>query len=300
METSPEKLTLPVEVPPEKRAMLTALTEQLAAIPGLQAVVLGGSYAQGTQRPESDLDLGLYYREQSPFAIDAIRQVASAISPDQPPVVTDFYEWGAWVNGGAWIHTAAGKVDFLYRNLDHVRRVISDAQAGKVALDYAQQPPYGFRSVIYLAETHICLPLVDPVGTIADLKRAVIPYPSRLKAGVIHNSLWSVEFTLLHARSFAGQGDVYNTVGCLTRALSDLTQVLFALNEAYFISDKRALATIETFPLKPDAYAARVTDILAHPGGTAEALAQTVDALSALFRDAVELAGSAYQPKFAL
>jgi hypothetical protein len=37
------------------------------------------------------------------------------------PVVTGTYEWGPWVNGGAWIQTSAGKVDFLYKNLDQVR-----------------------------------------------------------------------------------------------------------------------------------------------------------------------------------
>jgi hypothetical protein len=34
------------------------------------------------------------------------------------------YEWGQWVNGGAWIHTPAGKLDLLYRNIDQVKRVL--------------------------------------------------------------------------------------------------------------------------------------------------------------------------------
>jgi hypothetical protein len=276
------------------------ILQRLSRVAGLAAVVLGGSYAQGTHRPGSDIDLGLYYYEQAPFAIAAIRQLAIEISQDSVPTVTAFYEWGAWVNGGAWIHTAAGKVDFLYRNIDQVRRVIADAQAGKVTLDYAQQPPYGFPSVIYLAETHTCQPLYDPTGVVAGLKRETLQYPVRMKAAIIRESLWSVEFTLLHARTFAHQGDVYNAVGCLTRALSALTQVLFALNEIYFISDKRALATIEGFDIRPSDYAARVTHILAHPGQTAEALLHTVETLNALFLSVVEAAGSWYQPKYSL
>ena len=86
------------------------------------------------------------------------------ISPTELLTVTGFYEWGAWVNGGAWIHNPVCKVDFLYRNLDQVKRTIDDAKRGILHHDYAQQPAYGFYSVIYLAETQICLPLYDPQG----------------------------------------------------------------------------------------------------------------------------------------
>lgn len=285
-------------LPLDKQQVITTLVQNLVGIPGIRAIVLGGSYAQGTHRPASDVDLGLYYVEQAPFAIDAVRKAAAAISSE--PVVTEFYEWGDWVNGGAWMQTAAGKVDLLYRNLDQVRRVIADAQAGKVTLDYLQQPPYGFPSVIYLAETAICQPLYDPDGLIAGLKQEVATYPAALKAVVIQNNLWNVEFTLLHARSFASQSDAYNTVGCLTRALSALTQALFALNETYFISDKRAVATIEAFPLRPADYAARVNRMLGQAGASAEALTATVAELSELFRGVVELTGTGYQPRYNL
>jgi hypothetical protein len=76
--------------------------------------------------------------------------------------VTGFYVWGAWVNGGGWIHTPSVKVDFLYRNLDQVQRTINEAEQGSIQHDFDQQPAYGFYSVIYLAETKICLPLYDP------------------------------------------------------------------------------------------------------------------------------------------
>ncbi|MAS34830.1 MAG: DNA polymerase subunit beta [Anaerolineaceae bacterium] len=287
-------------LPPDKQLVVTAILAKLTAIAGVRAVVLGGSWAHGTQTSTSDIDLGLYYDEKAPFDIAAVRRVAAEVSVDGEPVVTEFYEWGAWVNGGAWIHTAGGKVDFLYRNLDQVRRVIAEARAGKTTLDYLQQPPYGFRSVIYLAETSICLPLYDPDHLIAELKQAVVDYPPKLKESVIQGNLWSVEFTLLHARTFASRADVYNTVGCLTRALSALTQVLFALNETYFISDKRAIDTIETFGIRPEDYRARVERILAHPGADVDALSQTVAALDELFRQVVDLAGAWYQPKYGL
>jgi hypothetical protein len=214
--------------------------------------------------------------------------------------VTGFYEWGAWVNGGAWIHTPQGKVDFLYRNLDQVRRTIAEAQQGVSQHDYDQQPAYGFYSVIYLAETQICIPLYDPELLIAKLKRDVETYPPRLKQRIIADSLWSAEFTLLHARAFAAQGDVYNTAGCLTRALSNLTQALFALNERYFLRDKKVLEVVAGFPNLPAGYIQQIDPILACPGRTAPELTRTVSALERAWQSVVALPGVHYEPKFTM
>ncbi|HEX8131829.1 MAG TPA: nucleotidyltransferase domain-containing protein, partial [Actinomycetes bacterium] len=38
------------------------VAERAAAVPGVVAVGLGGSRAQGLHRPDSDWDFGLYYR----------------------------------------------------------------------------------------------------------------------------------------------------------------------------------------------------------------------------------------------
>ena len=54
---------------PEKQTLLNRLVEQLRAVPGVAAIVLGGSYASGTFHAASDLDVGLYYHEDRPFPI---------------------------------------------------------------------------------------------------------------------------------------------------------------------------------------------------------------------------------------
>jgi hypothetical protein len=285
-------------LPDPKRVMLEQLVQQLHAVPGMAAIVLGGSYASGTQHEASDLDIGLYYHQDAPFSIAALRQIAASVSVDSAPTVTGFYEWGPWVNGGAWIHTAHGKVDFLYRNLDQVRRTIAEAQQGIVHHDYDQQPAYGFYSVIYLAEIQICIPLDDPEGLIAQLKQQVATYPPKLKQKVIADSLWSAEFTLVHARAFAAQGDVYNTVGCLTRVAANLTQALFALNERYFIRDKRVMETLATFARLPEGCTEQVSRVLACPGGTARELSESVRGLEQVWRSVAKLPGVRYDPKF--
>lgn len=287
-------------VPTEKMHLLTGLVNQLSWVPGIIAVVLGGSYARGTQHSTSDLDIGLYYLEEQPFSIADIRQIAEGISAQGTPTVTDFYRWGQWVNGGAWIQTAVGKVDFLYRNLNQVEHTIADADQGIVHHDYEQQPAYGFYSVIYLAETNICVPLYDPEGQIERLKRRVARYPPRLKEKLVADSLWSAEFTLLHGRGFAGNGDVYNTVGCLTRAAANLTQTLFALNETYFIGDKKVMEMITKVDLVPPGYVNALTQILAQPGRTSNELQASVSAMAAVWQSVVQLTNGTYRPQFQL
>jgi hypothetical protein len=154
--------------------------------------------------------------------------------------------------------------------------------------------------VIYLAETQICIPLYDPDGWIAQLKQQVATYPPKLRQRIVADSLWSAEFTLLHAHAFAAQGDIYNTVGCLTRVVSNLTQALFALNERYYIRDKQVMETLATFPLLPAGYVERVNRILASPGSTAPELTRSVQELEQVWRGVVSLAGVHYQPQFQL
>ncbi|MBE2270272.1 MAG: nucleotidyltransferase domain-containing protein [Anaerolinea sp.] len=279
-------------LPPEKAKLVGELLTLLTVIPGVRAVVLGGSWARRSARPDSDVDLALYYHEDRPFEIDRVRAVAAHVNVTPSPVVTGFYEWGAWVNGGAWLTTRAGKVDFLYRNIEHVERTLRDAQAGSTQIDYAQQPTFGFHSTIYLAETHDCDPLYDPDNIIAGLKARLPVYPPALKTALIGQSLWGAEFTLYHLRGFAARGDIYNAVGCIARVFQYLTHVLFAFNETYFRGDKGAVELIAAFPRKPEGYLAAMNALLAHPGASAEELSRSADAVERLWRAVKELVDS--------
>jgi len=287
-------------LPPAKLSLVEEIVAALSRVEGVVAVALGGSYARGTAKPTSDVDLGVYYLEDHPFRIEDVRSVASRFDQRKELAVTNFYEWGPWVNGGAWLETRVGRIDFIYRNVDHVRRVIEGASRGEIEWHYAQQPPYGFRSVIYFAETSICVPFFDPAAVLARLKESVAVYPEQLRMTIIRSSLWSAEFTLWGGLKYAEDGDVYNAVGCIVRAICELTQVLFALNRVYFISDKGALETIERFALKPDLYTARVTSILARPGGDSSSLSSTMHQLAELIATVADLAKDVYAPKYRL
>jgi Domain of unknown function (DUF4037)/Nucleotidyltransferase domain len=263
--------------------------------------VLGGSHARGRARPGSDIDLGLLYSEASPFSVSGVRELAEAINDTTAPVVSGFYEWGPWVNGGAWLTVGGQRVDFIYRSVEHLERVIAGAEAGRYELDYAQQPPFGFFSATYLGEVAVCVPLFDPEALLDALKRRVADYPEALRRAVVQDYLWAAEFGLAaFARKFAACSDVYGTAACLTRAVNQLILVLFALNRRYPVNDKTALAEVAEFESAPREFGPRVQEALAGLGASAAELAAAVDAVVRLAEETAGLACGLYQPRYIL
>jgi predicted nucleotidyltransferase len=286
-----------MKISADKQKLLDDFTSELKFIDGVKAIVLGGSYAVGLATEKSDLDIGIYYSEQSHFDIEKIKTIANKFSNNDQPTVTGFYEWGPWVNGGAWINTAKGEVDLLYKNIDQILKAIDNAKNGIWENNFEQQPPYGFSSIIFLAETHSCIPLYDPENVISKLKDSVKQYPQKLKQSVVQQSLWSAEFTIWQAEKFAGKTDMYNTVGCLTRAMYSIVSTLFALNEIYPMGDKRAIETVDKTKNKPINFTNKINAILSCDK---KSLAENVRLLKLLFNETVELANGQYKPYYKL
>jgi predicted nucleotidyltransferase len=83
--------------------IVRSLVDTIKDVHGVKAIVLGGSWTAGVQRPDSDIDLGLYYQQDDPPDIDRIHKIASELNDFANPVVSNLGEWGKWVNGGAWL-----------------------------------------------------------------------------------------------------------------------------------------------------------------------------------------------------
>jgi predicted nucleotidyltransferase len=100
------------------------IAERTATIPGVLAVTLGGSRAQGGHRPDSDWDFGLYYRGQlDPDDVRALGWAGTVFAPG---------EWGGGVmNGGAWLTVDGRRVDLHYRDLDDVEHHLAEAEQGR-------------------------------------------------------------------------------------------------------------------------------------------------------------------------
>lgn len=268
-----------------QQSFLETATARLSCVPGVSAVVLGGSHARGTAGPASDIDIAIYYHSVSLPDIDALRQVAAELSGNPEQQVTRLYEWGRWVNGGGWLSTPDGKVDILYREIDKVRRTIDDAHLGKYDQDYLQQPAFGFYSIAYLEETRCCIPLYDPDYIIAELKTLVNTYPAPLRTAVINDHLWLAEFTLQWAAGFVARNDTYGSPACFSRVGASLIQVLYAVNHRYFLSDKAVQRDIPTFEKQPPDFMERLSGVLGCAGRDHETLQDSLDRLTALWQE---------------
>lgn len=279
---------------------IDVIVKNLDKIDGVAAIVLGGSHATKTNRPDSDVDLGIYYSNENLLNIDQVKKLAFKINDTNEPVVTELGTWGDWVNGGAWLTVRNQRVDFIYRDLEFVSQIIDECTAGKIRKDYYQQPPYGFYSYIYLAETYYCKVLYDPQGHIAKLKKKVQKYPRKLKETVINEFLWSAEFSLIHAEKAAKRGDVYFVSGCITRIINSFVQTLYALNEIHFISEKKYPNDEPHFKIKPNNFAARTSLILAAIGDTTEDLMFTYKVTKDMFDEMIDISQGIYTPKFNL
>jgi hypothetical protein len=262
--------------------------------------VLGGSYARGRAQPGSDIDLYLYYSDAARFSIPSLRHLAESANDTPRPVVTDFHGWGPWVNGGAWLTIGGQRIDFVYRDLDHLERVLAEAEVGRYEF-YSTLPPFGFFGPVYLGEIAVGVPLSDPEGRIGALKRRVADYPEALRRAVVQDYLWAAELTLTaFAPKFAGRAGAYGTAACLTRVVHQLLLALFALNRKYLLDDKTALAEVAEFERAPREFGPRVQQALAHLGGSPAELGAAVERFAHLFRETVELTDGQYRPCFAL
>lgn len=280
-----------------QRSLVDQIVSSLASIPCVSAVVLGGSHARERARPDSDIDIGLYYHDADPFAISAISELARCLDDSGDPVVSGFGEWGRWVDGGAWLTIGGQRVDLLYRSVDKVEATLADARAGRFEIDTAQQPPYGFFGPTLLGEVAIAQPLFDPAGLLTRLKAAVQPMPEALRRAVIQQCLWSTNFGLrAFAPKYVTAGNSWGAAACFTRFAGEFVLALFALNGAYLINDKTALAEITDFPQTVPGFASRISAIVGHAGTDAAQLRQSMHEMSALFEAVCALAGDHYRP----
>src|SRR5260370_12988001 len=208
-------------------ARLRRLVVALSAVPGVEAIALGGSRARGTAVATSGYDIGLYYRAHRPIDVAALGKVAAALDDRGAEAsVTPIGGWGPWINGGGWLVVGGVHVDLLYRDLDRVGAAIDDAHAGKVERFYQPGHPHAFLPTIYMGEAACAQILHDPAGTLATLQRRTTPYPAPLARALRERFEWEAEFALANARKSPGRGDCSHLAGCTVPAFAFLCHTL--------------------------------------------------------------------------
>jgi predicted nucleotidyltransferase len=238
------------------------IAARLSRLNGVAAVAIGGSQARGTADEKSDLDLGIYYYPENPFALGELAEIARELDDRHlPDLVTRPGEWGPWISGGGWLVIGGLHVDFLYRDLDKLADVLARCAAGRITCDYQIGHPAGFHNHIYMGEAHYCRPLFDRFGILATLKALTAEYPPAMRDELIRKYLFEASFSLQIVDKPAARADAYYVSGCLFRAVGCVVQVLYALNRRYFVNEKGSIAEVDAMPLKPANFGAHAAAI---------------------------------------
>ena len=271
-------------------AIVARIVGELAEVPGIAAVAMGGSRARGVEDAHSDVDLGLYYDPARPPQISRLRALARKLGARRSASsVTALGGWGPWIDGGAWLEIEGLRVDWIYRDLWRVERAIADARRGQISSHYQPGHPHAFHSYFYAGEVHYAGILHDPLGRIEALRQRTHPYPSALRRAIRNAFLWEAQFALGTAARSARREDVFHVAGSLFRSAACLIQVLFAANSRYFVNEKGALAATGSFPIRPPRFGARVRRILSRPGDRSRQLESSLERMTVLAREVGDL-----------
>ncbi|MFC9165014.1 nucleotidyltransferase domain-containing protein [Streptomyces fungicidicus] len=253
---------------PSDRAFLDATAGRLAALPGVRAVALGGSRAQGTERPDSDWDLAVYYR--GVFDPDDLRAVG------WEGEVSEIGGWGGGVfNGGAWLTIDGRRADVHYRDLDVVEHELAEAAEGRFRVEPLMFHLAGIPTYLLAAEL-----------AVNEVLRGELPrpaaYPQALRESAPPRWHGTATATLAYAKDgHAPRGALTQVAGSIAVAATQAAHAVLAARGEWVTNDKGLIrraglagadALLESLTASPDA------------------LVHVVTAAEALFEGAVEAA----------
>jgi len=201
------------------------LGERLARVPGVLAVTLGGSRALGEHGPDSDWDLGLYYRGH--LDVDGVRALG------WPGRVFPLGGWGGGVmNGGAWLTVDGRRVDLHYRDLDSVERRIAEAELGRFEIERLLFHLAGVPTYLAVGELAISLTLAG------ELPRP--GFPAALRVSAARRWREEARLTLAYVEAaHASRGDPLGCAGLLAQAVVQAAHGVLAASGEWALNEKR-------------------------------------------------------------
>lgn len=204
------------------------LAEQLATVPGVVAVVLGGSRAAGTSHEGSDWDFGLYY--DGPLDTSVLRGFGWDGQVFEPG------EWSSLMDGGAWFTIDGQKVDVIYRSVPAVAHWITEAAEGRFRVELLNGYLAGFDTTVLVGEVAVAQPLAGAMPL------SVPSYPSALRASAPPRWRDRRDFHLMYASMHDQRGDSVLAGACRVRAALEEAHAVMAERGEWVFNEKGLLA----------------------------------------------------------
>ncbi|MGA0567067.1 nucleotidyltransferase domain-containing protein [Rathayibacter sp. KR2-224] len=202
------------------------VADSLRNLPGVEAVALGGSRAQGTSRPDSDWDVAVYYRGD--FDPQHIRDLGWSGQ------ISELGEWSPIFNGGGKLTVDGQLIDIHYRDLELIERIHDDACRGKYTVERLLFHQAGLPSYILLAELGINRTL-----------RGLLPqweYPEALRRAAPGNWWRWADSTLHYAEEgHARRGRTAQCAGLLSEGACYAAHAILAHRGEWVTNEKQLL-----------------------------------------------------------
>jgi hypothetical protein len=240
---------------------------------GKYAISIGGSMGKATWDHLSDIDFRLFHENDLPWP------------QEKPEIWTDFLAAvDQWKEKGV-------RIDGIWpRKIVQVDADLDKWFAGEVKPIDMVWTIWGYHLLPDIANQAV---IEDPDGIIQRWKERLAHYPPALKKAILEKHGGSLRYWRhdYHYANKVTRGDVVFLAGLSARLVHDMMQVLFALNETYFIGDGQNLKFAETFPIQPENFATRVGEAL-YPGTAEDKFSQQRENLCRLIDDVLELSDS--------
>lgn len=245
---------------------------------GRYAVTIGGSRGKRTADVRSDVDFRLFCDEIA----DGPRFWETAL-------------WQTFVQAVARWRDQGINIDYCWvRTVAEIDAQLDSWLSGPIQPVSHVWTVWGYHLLTDLANQVV---LEDPHGLIAAWQARLTPYPKGLQQAIIKKHLGSLTYwrTDYHYRNKVERGDVVFLASLSARLIHDIIQVLFALNETYYVGDGNNLHYVAKFAIQPSDFAERVTAIL-YPQPTANVLIIQYEAILRLIDEVKVLIAQVNSP----
>ncbi len=239
---------------------------------GRCAVSIGGSHGKGTFDTRSDVDFRVF--------CDA---------PVGGSRCSETDEWKAFSKVVDRWRAQDIDIDYCWvRTISDIDAKLDAWLSGKIVPEDMVWTLWGYHLLTDIVNQMV---IDDPAGVITAWQARLTPYPRTLQHALIRKHMASLNYWRndYHYRNKVARGDMVFLAGMAARLVHDVMQVLFALNETYYVGDGNNLHYVETFAIQPRDFAARVSEIL-YPLQTGNRLTAQYDAIISLIDDVSVLA----------
>lgn len=257
-------------LPPHIQQVVDDMLPRIRAlVDGRYAISIGGSIGRRRFDQYSDIDFRLFCDRLLSNSDDWL------MMDELGPAIQRWSDQGITIDG-CWI-----------RKIEDVSAKLDQWCQGILIPDDLVWTIWGYYLPTDINNQYV---LDDPFGVLAGWKEQLRQYPAPLKRSLLKKHFDSVRYWRddYHYRHKVNRADVVFLAGLSSRLVHDLIQILFALNETYYIGDGNNLAYVSQFAHAPENFAAKVEAIL-YPGEAGleqqrERLADLINETEALAR----------------